>query len=680
MLGVVRRRRAAPRAAATCCASGDTSIWIDCGNGTFGHLQEHIDGRGPHRGRAHPRAPRPLRRHLRPARATCATASGIENLPVLRAGGAREVPAVAGRPTGATRSTGARSATATPPRSATSTCASRRTDHPPPTYAVEATARRPAHDLHRRHRARSGRVGAFDPGADLVLSEATYLHDNMPAADPPVGQAGRRGRARGAGAAADPHPPLAADRPAGAVAEGSRGVRRAGHPRRAGPRHRRSDAASHRCRKTIRWESDATGASPTSCGRSRSRATSPSSPPGSVLVEFGRTRVLCTASVEERVPPWLRGKGRGWVTAEYSMLPGLHVGAQRPRGGAKGKQSGRTQEIQRLIGRSLRAVTDLADDGRGADHRRLRRAAGRRRHAHRVDLRRLRRAARRVLAPRRSRARWRAHPLTDQCAAISVGIVDALPYLDLDYSEDVAGRGRHERRDDRRRPVRRGAGHRRGRAVLARASSTTCSAWPRRASARSSTLQRELLAVPPAPRRRDRCREARPRDREPRQGARRSRDVLARRRRSTSSSCPGPTTCPRSTRPAPRSRRTRGSKAVALCDATGLPAIADDTGLEVDALGGAPGVLLGALRGRGRDLRRQRARSCSSALARRRPDRRAPPASPRSRSPAGPTAGRSPRSATVEGDDRHRRRGATAASATTRCSSRSRATGARSPR
>src|SRR5215471_955614 len=76
---------------------------------------------------------------------------------------------------------------------------------------------------------------------------------------------------------------------------------------------------------------------------------------GSVLVSFGRTRVLCTASAEERVPPWMRGKGRGWVTAEYSMLPGS-TSERNDREAAKGKQSGRTQEIQRLIGRSLRAV------------------------------------------------------------------------------------------------------------------------------------------------------------------------------------------------------------------------------------------------------------------------------------------------------------------------------------
>src|SRR4029453_11718451 len=79
---------------------------------------------------------------------------------------------------------------------------------------------------------------------------------------------------------------------------------------------------------------------------------------GSVLVDFGRTRVLCTASLEDRVPPWLRGTGRGWVTAEYSMLPGSTL-ERSDREAAGGRQSGRTQEIQRLIGRSLRAVTDL---------------------------------------------------------------------------------------------------------------------------------------------------------------------------------------------------------------------------------------------------------------------------------------------------------------------------------
>ena len=79
---------------------------------------------------------------------------------------------------------------------------------------------------------------------------------------------------------------------------------------------------------------------------------------GSVLVEFGRTRVLCTASIETKIPPWLRNSGKGWVTAEYSMLPGSSP-ERVNREAAKGKQSGRTQEIQRLIGRSLRSVTNL---------------------------------------------------------------------------------------------------------------------------------------------------------------------------------------------------------------------------------------------------------------------------------------------------------------------------------
>ena len=79
---------------------------------------------------------------------------------------------------------------------------------------------------------------------------------------------------------------------------------------------------------------------------------------GSVLVEFGNTKVLCTATVEDRIPAWLKGKGQGWVTAEYGMLPRA-TGSRTPREAAKGKQGGRTMEIQRLIGRALRAVVDL---------------------------------------------------------------------------------------------------------------------------------------------------------------------------------------------------------------------------------------------------------------------------------------------------------------------------------
>ncbi len=156
---------------------------------------------------------------------------------------------------------------------------------------------------------------------------------------------------------------------------------------------------------------------------------------GSVLVETGKTRVLCTASVEDRVPPWMRNKGRGWVTAEYSMLPGSTPDRVN-REAAKGKQSGRTQEIQRLIGRSLRAVTDLDLMGEvqiTVDCDVLQADGGTRTAAICGGYVALHDACSRLVASRKIPA----HPLTDQCAAISVGVVDALGYLDLDYSEDV---------------------------------------------------------------------------------------------------------------------------------------------------------------------------------------------------------------------------------------------------
>jgi ribonuclease PH len=155
---------------------------------------------------------------------------------------------------------------------------------------------------------------------------------------------------------------------------------------------------------------------------------------GSVLVEFGQTRVLCTASVEERVPPWLRGKGRGWVTAEYSMLPGS-TSERNDREAAKGKQSGRTQEIQRLIGRSLRAVTDLPMLGEvqiTVDCDVLQADGGTRTASICGGYVALHDACSRYVAAKK----MAAHPLTDQCGAISVGVIDALPCLDLDYSED----------------------------------------------------------------------------------------------------------------------------------------------------------------------------------------------------------------------------------------------------
>jgi ribonuclease PH len=156
---------------------------------------------------------------------------------------------------------------------------------------------------------------------------------------------------------------------------------------------------------------------------------------GSVLVEFGRTRVLCTASVEERVPPWLRGKGRGWVTAEYSMLPGSSP-ERVDREAAKGKQSGRTQEIQRLIGRSLRAVTNLQTMGEvqiTVDCDVLQADGGTRTASITGGYLALHDACTRLVAA----TTLTSHPIEDACAAISVGVVGAVPCLDLDYSEDA---------------------------------------------------------------------------------------------------------------------------------------------------------------------------------------------------------------------------------------------------
>jgi ribonuclease PH len=156
---------------------------------------------------------------------------------------------------------------------------------------------------------------------------------------------------------------------------------------------------------------------------------------GSVLVVMGRTKVLCTASAEDRVPPWLRGKGRGWVTAEYSMLPGA-TSERTEREASRGRLSGRTQEIQRLIGRSLRAVTDLEVLGEAqivVDCDVLQADGGTRTAAISGAYVALHDACSRLLAAKR----LRAHPLREAVAAVSVGIVEAIGLLDLAYSEDV---------------------------------------------------------------------------------------------------------------------------------------------------------------------------------------------------------------------------------------------------
>ncbi len=156
--------------------------------------------------------------------------------------------------------------------------------------------------------------------------------------------------------------------------------------------------------------------------------------PGSVLVSMGRTKVLCTASVEDRVPPWMRGSGKGWVTAEYSMLPGS-TAERATREAAKGKQSGRTQEIQRLIGRSLRAVCDLVALGElqvTVDCDVLQADGGTRTASICGAYVALHDAFTRFVAA----GRMKRHPLDDAVAAVSVGIVDGVPMLDLPYAED----------------------------------------------------------------------------------------------------------------------------------------------------------------------------------------------------------------------------------------------------
>ena len=155
---------------------------------------------------------------------------------------------------------------------------------------------------------------------------------------------------------------------------------------------------------------------------------------GSVLIEFGDTKVICTASVDDKVPGFLKGKGQGWLTAEYGMLPrATHTRGEREA--ARGKQSGRTQEIQRLIGRSLRAVTDLTLLGERTiqiDCDVIQADGGTRTASITGAWVAVQDAVSGLIA----RGAISANPLKDHVAAISVGIFQGLPVLDLDYPED----------------------------------------------------------------------------------------------------------------------------------------------------------------------------------------------------------------------------------------------------
>ena len=156
---------------------------------------------------------------------------------------------------------------------------------------------------------------------------------------------------------------------------------------------------------------------------------------GSVLIEFGNTKVLCTASVEDKVPPHKKGSGEGWVTAEYGMLPrATHTRSSREA--AKGKQTGRTQEIQRLIGRSMRAVFDLKKLGERTIHLDcdvLQADGGTRTAAITGAFV----AAQDAVSTLLASGALAATPITGHVAAVSVGIVQGTPLLDLEYVEDV---------------------------------------------------------------------------------------------------------------------------------------------------------------------------------------------------------------------------------------------------
>jgi ribonuclease PH len=155
---------------------------------------------------------------------------------------------------------------------------------------------------------------------------------------------------------------------------------------------------------------------------------------GSVLVEFGDTKVLCTASVEERIPHFLRGKGEGWVTAEYGMLP-RSTGSRMQREAARGQQGGRTMEIQRLIGRSLRAAIDLKGLGERSitiDCDVIQADGGTRTASITGAFVALHDAMTYLL----DKKKIKKNPLHGQVASVSVGIYKGLPVLDLDYAED----------------------------------------------------------------------------------------------------------------------------------------------------------------------------------------------------------------------------------------------------
>ena len=203
-------------------------------------------------------------------------------------------------------------------------------------------------------------------------------------------------------------------------------------------------------------------------------------PAGSVLVEFGRTRVLCAASASVGVPRWRKDSGLGWVTAEYAMLPSA-TNTRSDRESVKGRIGGRTHEISRLIGRSLRAVIDYKALGENTivlDCDVLQADGGTRTAAITGAYVALADAVEHL----RNEGALKGDPLAGSVAAVSVGIIDGASAAGPALRGGRPRRDRHERGDDRRRQLRGGAGHRRGRCLRPRGARRACSPWPRRAA------------------------------------------------------------------------------------------------------------------------------------------------------------------------------------------------------
>ena len=295
-----------------------------------------------------------------------------------------------------------------------------------------------------------------------------------------------------------------------------------------------------------------------------------------MLVEFGDTRVLCTASVEERVPPFLKDSGRGWVTAEYGMLPRA-TNTRTEREAARGKQSGRTQEIQRLIGRSLRAVVDLSALGQRTIHIDcdvLQADGGTRTAAITGAFVALARRGSLAAAEEARRAQPDSRPRRRGLGRHVRRHAAARPRL----QRGLGVRLRHERRDDRRGRLRRSAGHRGGRRPSRAPSSTRCSALAAGGIARAHRAPESA---------RSGC-EAGPRVGESRQAAGDRRHAW--RRCQSRSSPQSDLGIAEAEEPHATFLENALAKARHASRAARLPALADDSGLCVEALGGEPGV------------------------------------------------------------------------------------------